>query len=147
MSAERTIVIVGASARAAAFSALRAGLTPWCADLFADSDLTARCSAVALPISDYPNGFLDAVRQAPPGPWMFTGGLENRPRLIQQISRERPLWGCPPDVLRQVRDPLHLARIFSQSGIPCPEVRAAEPTDHRRWLAKPCDGSGGSRIA
>jgi len=35
---EAQVLIVGASARAAAFSALRAGLRPWCADLFADLD-------------------------------------------------------------------------------------------------------------
>ena len=33
--------LVGASTRAAAFSALRAGLTPFCWDLFADTDLAA----------------------------------------------------------------------------------------------------------
>ena len=36
MSAGESVVIFGASVRAAAFSALRAGLRPWCADLFAD---------------------------------------------------------------------------------------------------------------
>ena len=35
------ILIVGASARAAAFSALRAGLAPICIDQYADSDLAA----------------------------------------------------------------------------------------------------------
>ncbi len=39
MSAER-LLIVGASARAAAFSAMRAGFQPLCADRFADVDLS-----------------------------------------------------------------------------------------------------------
>ena len=38
------LLIFGASARAAAFSALRAGLAPWCVDLFADADLRGRCA-------------------------------------------------------------------------------------------------------
>ena len=91
MSAKRAIVIVGASARAAAFSALRAGLAPWCADLFADADLAARCPAVAVPFDQYPHGFLKIVRQAPPGPWLFTGGLENHPKLIDRIACDRPV--------------------------------------------------------
>ena len=42
------LLLFGASVRAAAFSALRAGLRPWCADLFGDADLQARCPALAL---------------------------------------------------------------------------------------------------
>ncbi len=38
MASPQHLLIFGASARAAAFSALRAGLQPWCADLFADAD-------------------------------------------------------------------------------------------------------------
>ena len=37
------LLILGASARAAAFSALRLGLRPTCADLFADADLASAC--------------------------------------------------------------------------------------------------------
>src|SRR5262245_54918068 len=118
MSAGRTIVIVGASARAAAFSALRAGLAPWCADLFADADLAARCQAVAIPADQYPHELPKILRQAPPGPWMFTGGLENRPKLIDRIARDRPLWGYPPARLRAVRDPVNLCRVFTRFVIP-----------------------------
>src|SRR5262245_49351757 len=148
MSDDRTIVIVGASARAAAFSALRAGLAPWCADLFADADLAARCPAIAVAPSDYPHKLPEIVRSAPPGPWMFTGGLENRAKLVEQISRERSLWGCPPDVLRATRDPINLARVFARAGIPFPESRTTKPesSDNRTWLSKPRDGAGGIGI-
>ena len=44
------LILFGASTRAAAFSALRAGLRPWCADLFADADLQAHCPAMRLPV-------------------------------------------------------------------------------------------------
>ena len=32
-----TLILAGAITRAAAFSAIRAGLRPWCVDLFADA--------------------------------------------------------------------------------------------------------------
>ena len=36
MDESNRLLLFGASTRAAAFSALRAGLKPWCVDLFAD---------------------------------------------------------------------------------------------------------------
>src|ERR1700733_2287062 len=87
------LLIFGASARAAAFSALRAGLQPWCADLFADLDL-AYCSRVTrVPGKEYPHAFLSLLQEAPPGPWMYAGGLENHPDLVEQMAQARPLWG------------------------------------------------------
>src|ERR1700687_4838692 len=98
------LILFGASTRAAAFSALRAGLRPWCADLFADRDLRMRC-AVLTPPGKYTDAFLDALRPAPPGPWMYTGGLENHPRLVREMSGLRDLWGNDAAVLARVRDP------------------------------------------
>src|SRR5207248_5309461 len=80
MAAEH-LLIFGASARAAAFSALRVGLRRWCADLFADLDLQARCPAMRLP-GRYPHAFLDLAATDLPGPLMYTGGLENWPALV-----------------------------------------------------------------
>jgi predicted ATP-grasp superfamily ATP-dependent carboligase len=39
MASSERVLLVGASVRAAAFSVLRAGLSPWCIDLFGDADL------------------------------------------------------------------------------------------------------------
>src|SRR5437667_188035 len=68
-----TLLIVGASARAAAFSALRAGLRPWCADLFADVDLQRACPALRIAGRGYPHGLERMLGLAPPGPWLYTG--------------------------------------------------------------------------
>src|SRR5262245_17508064 len=87
------LLIFGASARAAAFSALRAGLRPWCADLFADADLQARCPALAVPGADYPGAFANLLDTAPDGPWMYCGALENHDDLVHAMSRRRKLWG------------------------------------------------------
>src|SRR5689334_10586671 len=87
------LLIIGASARAAAFSALRAGLQPCCADLFADADLQAVCPVQRLPAGKYPQGFLELAGSERSGPWMYTGGLENRPGLVRRMAQLRPLWG------------------------------------------------------
>ncbi len=81
------LLILGASVRAAAWSALGSGtVQPCCIDLFADADLQRQISAQAIPLSAYPYGFLEASRRAPPGPWLYTGALENYPDLIEAIA-------------------------------------------------------------
>jgi predicted ATP-grasp superfamily ATP-dependent carboligase len=143
------LLIFGASVRAAAFSALRAGLRPWCADLFADTDLQARCPALALSAADYPDGLIEVCAGAPDGPWMYTGGLENRPGLVEALCRLRPLWGNGAEVLRRIRSPLLVAECLRRAGLACPEVRlhADEVPRRGRWLVKPLDGTGGRGIA
>src|SRR4051812_33753816 len=106
---ETNLVLLGASVRAAASSALRAGLSPWGIDLFADADLCARCPAMRLG-GRYPQGFLEAIENAPPGPWLYTGGLENHPFLVGQLADRRPLWGNDAGALVKARDPDFLAR-------------------------------------
>ncbi|HVS38575.1 MAG TPA: ATP-grasp domain-containing protein [Gemmataceae bacterium] len=136
------LILFGSSTRAAAFSALRAGLRPWCADLFADADLQARCPAMRLP-GAYPHGFLDWIGADIPGPWMYTGGLENRPWLVERLARRRPLWGNDCPVLLQARDPAVVAAAVRAAGLPAPAVypllRRPPPG---RWLVKPQWGLG-----
>jgi predicted ATP-grasp superfamily ATP-dependent carboligase len=141
-----TLLIFGASTRAAAFSALRAGLAPWCADLFADADLRARCPVQTIPLDLYPQGFADLA--TPEAPWIYTGGLENHPRLVSRLARARPLWGNDAAALRKVRSPEALARLFRSAGIPSPDTRTRPPTaaDGPCWLVKPVAGAGGSDI-
>jgi predicted ATP-grasp superfamily ATP-dependent carboligase len=148
MANSESLLIIGASARAAAFSALRAGLRPWCVDLFADADLHARCPVQAIAAEDYPRGLIRYFRDAPPGPWMYTGALENHPRLIEQLSRERLLWGNSAEVLRRVRSPLEWERVLRASGLPCPKMltRAGKLSPKKPWLLKPLAGAGGLGI-
>jgi uncharacterized protein len=144
-----TLLIVGASARAAAGSARRAGFTPWCADLFADVDLRAMVpDAVRCPLGQYPKGLESILRNAPDGPWIYTGGLENHPDLIRRMARLRPLWGNGPNALSKSRSPFAVERILRDAGLPALEVRAASAPlpDHCRWLRKPLKGSAGIGI-
>jgi len=143
------LLIFGASARAAAFSALRAGLEPWCADLFADLDLQARCSVMRVPSDAYPHCFVDLAQHDLPGAWIYTGGLENWPSLIQEIAGWRPLWGNDQVVLTFAREPLTVADALSCEQLPAPVVwyslRRLLPQTGR-WLLKPRCGAGGTGI-
>jgi predicted ATP-grasp superfamily ATP-dependent carboligase len=138
------LILCGASTRAAAFSALRAGLRPLCFDLFADSDLAVRCPVTAVPPERYPHGLREMIDRAPPGPWAYTGALENHPELVQAVAARRPLWGNDAATLRAVRDPLRLGR----GGWLGP--RAARDPDRvprdGSWLIKPLRGGGGKGI-
>jgi predicted ATP-grasp superfamily ATP-dependent carboligase len=140
------LIIVGASVRAAAFSALRAGFQPWCVDLFGDADLRARAPVTVIPRSQYPRGLVDIVRrEAPPGPLMYTGGLENYSDVVDQLAELRPLWGNDSHVLRRVRDPLALTVALQQCTPPVSFDAGSIPRDGS-WLCKPLRGSGGSGI-
>src|SRR3954451_15729091 len=89
-SASACVLILGASARAAAWSALRAGLSPSAADLFADRDLAAVALCRQVRRADYPEGLIGASEFMPPSPWFYTGALENRPGLVSRLARTRP---------------------------------------------------------
>lgn len=145
MSAAPSVLIVGASARAAAFSALRAGLRPRCVDLFADADLAARCP-VRRVSGRYPDGFLAAVADEPIVPWLYTGGLENHPRIVRTLAQRRPLWGNNADVLTAVRRPELLAEIAADVGLGALAISRTAASPERRWLVKPLAGSGGHGI-
>ena len=147
MTASEHLRILGASARAAAFSALRAGLRPCCIDLFADRDLQNRCPVDRL-IGRYPHSFLDHLDAAPPGPWMYTGGLENWPRLVRRLADRRILWGNSAATLRRARDPEYVTALLQAAGMSVPMLRPSGERGEvsRRWLCKPCKGAGGGGI-
>jgi predicted ATP-grasp superfamily ATP-dependent carboligase len=141
------ILIVGASARAAAQSARRGGLEPWAADLFCDRDLIEACSH-AVRIEHYPHGAERAFAVAPPGPWMYTGALENHPDLIDRIAAVRPLYGISGESMRAVRDPSQLAEAVRTAGFNAPRCSLSAigvPTDGT-WLIKPIASAGGHRV-
>ncbi|HEX8200442.1 MAG TPA: ATP-grasp domain-containing protein, partial [Isosphaeraceae bacterium] len=142
------VLILGASARAAAFSALRAGLTPACGDLYADRDLVAACAAWRVAAGAYPEGLAAVAAAAPPGPWLYTGALENHPELVDRIAATRPLWGVGGSALRAVRDPGAVAEVLRRAALPGPAVRSSPaglPRDGS-WLVKPLASAGGRRI-
>lgn len=156
-----SLLILGASTRAAAASAVRAGFAPFCADRFGDEDLRRIASVIA--VDNDLHRTLDAVKALPPTPWIYTGSLENDPKLIASVSERHTLLGNSREVLRKVRDPFWLERTLRSHDLPALQVQtvrrldACVPTDDRpdvggrstseRWLLKPTRGGGGCRIA
>ncbi len=140
------LAILGASVRAAAVSAWRSGLRPIAADLFGDRDLQAIADWQRVP--DYPRGFLAVAGRLPRSPWIYTGGLENHPELIDALAARNPLLGNSGEVLRAVRDPWQVAACLRRHGLHFPESHRTRPQDGSgaRWLRKPLDSSGGGRI-
>lgn len=140
------LLILGASARAAAFSARQANIACSTADLFADSDLAA--ISPTLRITDYPNGFVEAAEESSATAFMYTGGLENEPDLVDRLAQVLPLWGNGGEVLRRVRNPFLMADALCEAGLPCPEVvdgKECPPRDGT-WLRKSVRSCGGSGV-
>ena len=143
-----TVLIVGASVRAAAQSALRAGLRPIGIDLFADRDLAAIAPAHRLDFARYPEGFEALAADLPPVPFFYTGALENHPGLIDRLARTRPILGNTGATLQAVRDPDRWVDVLRRAGVRCPGVQL-DPDHLPRdgsWLAKPIDSAGGRAI-
>lgn len=156
-----SLLILGASTRAAAASAVRAGFDPVCADRFGDEDLRRIASVIA--VDNDLRRTLEAVKAPPPTPWIYTGSLENDPKFIAAVSERHPLIGNSREVLRKVRDPIWLERTLRTHDLPALRVRSVGRLDalvratgnsdqdvqatSERWLLKPTRGGGGCRIA
>ncbi len=141
-------IIVGASTRSAAASAVRAGLFPICLDLFGDRDLRA-CADVSV-LRDLGEALprLEELtrRLGRKTPVIYTGGMENRPELIAEIESRWTLWGCGSQSLRGVRDPFQLAKVLSAAGCETLRVQSNPPADEVDWLIKPVNSGGGIGI-
>mgnify|MGYP002639230413 FL=1 len=149
--AER-LIIVGASTRAAAQSAVRGGFRAWCIDQFGDQDLRA-CAEHVEVVDDWPQGILSIIPQIPPGTLVITGALENAPSILARLRERLPFAGCDVDSMRALRDPHNLQQILGQAGLDALQVSLREPAVGRpanepsvRWLEKPLKSAAGFRI-
>jgi len=141
------LIIVGASARAAAFSAHRAGFAPYWIDQFGDRDLAERFPGARVAPERYPAGIAPLVQAAPQAPLIYTGAMENHGAVLRRLAALRPLLGNDADICVAVRDPFRVQACLSTRGIPVPEIRRG--TGHApagRWLRKPLHGGGGLGI-
>ncbi len=151
--ADADLIVVGASARAAAFSCLRAGRRPIACDLFGDRDLRALVPTVRVDSDDpaapaWPGGLLRALEGLPRRPLVYAGGLENAPEVVDAIAADRELWGNPGAALRRARDPRSMRKIACASGLESPAIATSGTAAPRgdRWLSKPLRGAGGLGI-
>lgn len=142
-----SLLLVGASTRAAAFSARRAGFRPICLDHFADADTLA--VARVHPVRDYPRGILDGLPSLPTCPAAYVGAIENEPAVLRALAERGPLLGNPADIVATVRDPARLAEGLASIRQPHLGVRHADdpPPRDGRWVLKPLRTAAGRRIA
>jgi len=148
MPLTRDVLILGSSARAAAFSAIRAGLRPRCLDSFADADLAAVCPTTAIAPRQADDELERlATSQAAPG-WFYTGPFENRPALVERLSLSSRLLGNGAETLRAVRNPWNVAAVLKRHGLAAPRLAriANGPGEGSRWLVKPLASGGGLAI-
>ncbi len=141
------VLLLGASVRAMAMSAHRAGWQAWAIDLFGDRDLsrlgsTQRCAAEL-----YPSGLVAQATKLPMMPWLYTGALENAPDVLDQIGQVRPLWGNEAARVRSLRDPWFLAESLRRANLPALDVyRGAHELPSGRFLRKPRASAAGIGI-
>ncbi|HWL08922.1 MAG TPA: ATP-grasp domain-containing protein [Planctomicrobium sp.] len=140
------LLIIGASTRAAAFSAIRAGFRPQCLDFYSDADLRHHAPVETLP--EDPVELERLLRNWPDVPVMYTGGMEIRPDLLHIISQTHPLWGNSVKTISQLRDPVELKEFARLSRLGYPETRdeQAPPPFDGTWLIRPRSGTGGRGI-
>ena len=140
------MIVVGASVRAIAMSAWRAGSRPWCVDRFADRDLQSLAPTRLLPAADYPHGLPALLADAPKDePIRWTGGLENHPDVLERLAQLRPMLGISPAIVRACRQPWCVAQWLQESDYPALEV-SREPPTSGRYLSKPLASAGGIGI-
>jgi len=140
------LLIVGASVRAAAESAQRAGFQPFAIDLFNDSDLSriAECRLS----QDYPQDVPELAKEFPSMPFVYTGALENYPETIARLSETHRLLGNSPATVQQLRDPFRLQELLVSASFPTIDQRTRDdsPTDPENWLIKPIESGHGMGI-
>ena len=142
-----TLILIGASVRALAFSCIRAGYKPWCIDLYADEDLTKNCPTTLITKS-FPNQITDLIKSAPMAPILFTGGLENHPALLDLLSAQRTVLGITGNTLVNLRNAPTLFKLFNSRQIRTPEIitTAKDLNNGSSYLRKPKNRSGGIGI-
>lgn len=141
----REVLIIGASARAAAWSARRAGLNPIAVDLFGDFDLRQIATTFVTPHNDWPRGAVATACALTPTLCLYTGALENHPELLEQLASRHSLLGNPSSVVRKVRDPLALTNLLRRNRIEVPDVAIDHIGLPRNgsWLLKPIASASG----
>ena len=142
---------MGASCRAAAQAAARAGCTRILAwDDFLDADLLEIAQARSL--ADFPEDSPQSLAELQGIPLVLCGGMENRPDFIQRRIDQGMLCGVTGDMLRQLRSLVSWQRWASESRIGWPTT-VQDLSDPRldsvrseSWMLKPVGRAGGVHV-
>jgi len=156
-----TVLAAGASTRAAAESAAKAGFDVVAIDAFGDLDQHPAVRSLVLPRDNgapfMAQAAAEAVRGIAADAAVYLSPFENHLRAIEALTSGpstsfragRELWGNPPDVLRRVRDPFLLAGTLGRRGFATPLTRVDVPPEfaaHKEWLVKPFRSGGGHGV-
>ncbi len=147
------VLILGASTRAVAGSALRAGFEPVCVDQFADADLRAIAEVHAVESLSVSSGRAEMLRntiQSQAGlPILYAGGMENQSALLQWLETDRTIWGASREAIEKVRQPQQLAVGLAELKQRVLPIRMANdpPARDGTWVVKPLASAGGRGIA
>ena len=147
------VLILGASTRAAACSALRAGFEPVCVDQFADADLQEMAEvhsvdSLSVTRGATSNSLLSTIQELAELPIIYAGGMENQPGLIQLLETDRTIWGSTRETIERVRDPQGLAGGLAEVKQRVLSVKTAAdpPLSDGTWMIKPLASAGGRGI-
>ncbi len=142
-----TLILIGASVRALAFSCIRAGYKPWCIDLFGDEDLAKNCPTTLITKS-FPNEISDLIKTAPLAPILYTGGLENHSALLHSLSAERTVLGNTGNTLTNLRNTPGFYNLLKSKQINTPAIiiSTTDLNKETSYLRKPKNRSGGLGI-
>jgi uncharacterized protein len=151
-NSQEMILLAGTSVRAAAESCRRAGLACLAIDKFADFDLRRACLPDGVFAVENWSELPAIAARLPRCPWMFTGPLENRPSIVEAVSKNRPLWGSSVDSLICVRDPAQLACVLQSLKLPFPKTSARGDDfgtlqiPAMPWISKSTGAAGGGHV-
>ena len=154
----KSLVLVGMNVRPLAQSAVQAGFEVVAIDAFGLLDLPAEARRLSLwhdlgglftgHPGDWHARLAQAVRSQSAGSLAYSGGFENFPDLVAEMSVERELLGNSPTSLRAVRNPFHLREVVFSAGLETPQILppGAQPDPGLRWLRKPLHSGMGYDI-
>jgi len=147
----RQVILLGASARAAAVSARTAGLAVLAVDRFGDRDLRALCNSwQRLPPKVPPFAYL---AQLPRHPLLLLGGCESWLSAFPPLQRHHSLAAASAAQWRQAKDPRVLQELARAASVRFPATwspadatappKARQGASEARWVAKAPFRSGG----
>jgi predicted ATP-grasp superfamily ATP-dependent carboligase len=148
------IVVIGASARAAAWSASHAFQRLAACDRFGDSDLREVATTVVSPTLRRK----DVARRIGEQQWfegpqpvavLPAGGMENQPTLWKWLEGQAEFWGSRWQSVQKVRDLQAVARAVEPLCIRCPQNHYVgdAPPQAGRWLLKSRNSGGGIQVS
>jgi predicted ATP-grasp superfamily ATP-dependent carboligase len=141
-----TVLLVGASCRAAAWSARRGGFLPFCVTRFGDADLSATGQFVLADLK--PAAVAQAVERFPACPIVVLGGCDLQGEMLERLSKARRIVGMPhPAVVAKLREPANLEAWAAESGFGFPAWSNSSPRDTLSpWLLKDRWSAGGMGV-